>query len=945
MSLSTDRLLQIETDLAVNQDGLVSNLIGRIEVLESSTKSSLIDLVVTGPNPALATTYMLDRVSVGVAFIDEATIDYSIGASIGINKEILFVGNSLNNVTVNINAETIDGLDGIVIPANTIVILKKISATNWINVIGGLTVNVVDTGGGVDNGTATPTTVTTGIVRGYPTPGTVILPGTSLALTSHPSITGPITSYDWRRISPSIGDNASSTSSTWNPTFSNPNQTLGFRLTMTGTGSVTGTPDSSYRTSLLNRRQPGTNMLALSGCGKNTTGGFAGQEVRVENQADFLTALEGEGNYIILDGNALNGTAEDPTVWVFDKSIGKEFEMRTPNITVDGRECPYLIFHNTNVAAQPQHTTPIDPLGRTNSLFIFADNIIVHAITLRGPQRTAKLLTTGIAIDSGENIWLDHISIYGHMSDDSLTVGHSGSDKLAKNITLSNLKIGDDGDGSFANITVLSHQPADERNVSIHSCHLTARDRSPKAQGGRLEISNCLLEHQESRGLHLMDKFDSGTDPIFMLARSNVYKERKTAANNSQIERNSTANGIIYQDGKSIYEDDYTWGGTDNGQNTVFVTGLPPATAGWTTLPSLLDVNDVESTIRANAGNRPNIDYTPLTGGGGGGTVAEIESWDFTIEVGSAAAGGTTSNISAPELSGEGYTGQQVHCSTGTWNAPEVTFMYQWSVNTGGGYANISGATNTSYTVPAIHNGAAFKCTVTNNSVSEISDELHHWIPTDGTVTAWYDPADTDNITLVSGKVSVVIDSGPNGHDLEQGTVARQATYVDQYLELADDTYLGTTGSADISGFVMCALYGTGVEATFADKTNLFVNSAATSTDKIQADNGTALWTDGSITMTSTTFINGSSLGTLTALPWPKRVDRFAFEPASAGATTWLILHTTVLGRAFPGKLYELVAYPNGTSAADIEKFEAYVMYKNGLTPVAGSYTSAPPNA
>jgi hypothetical protein len=779
------------------------------------------------------------------------------------------------------------------------------------------------------SGTDTPTVTTTGLVHGAPLEN--ILPGTALSLTSHPTITGPY-SYDWRRVLPTVSDTAQATTADWSiddTVFTTPNLNLTFRLTITGAGTGPAGISDNLKTRLLNMRQYGTTtQYARAGFGQNTTGGT--NVVTVFNRTDFLREVNKQYNFVVIDSSANNDT------WVFDKAIGVEWKQQAPDVTVYGGFATGLIMDNTNVLAQSKPERDAwdaqynvkggNPLAKTASVTILADNIILHGLNFRGQGQNKDpngygRLTTCIAHKDGSNTWLDHLTFDGFAHDDSYYIGSSSDSQIANNVTISSCWT---KPGAFGCWTMVSYRPNDGSQVTIHNCRIEGEDRSTKNDGGQVESSNNVIRFVESGTMRVWNKWLSTEPNIWSLSRSNYYDYDN--ATNKQAELVST--DTYYVDGNSIYTGLYT--------HPDVTVGMPPGGLPYTL--ELIDPAVLRTYVDADAGAHANIDYTPV----GGGTEALTEFEDFTINTGAVeASGGDTVCTVIPVVSGCGYTGRVLSCSTGTWNNA-TGFTYQWTQN---GTA-ISGETGNTYTVAAAYNGEPMSCSVTSNAVTATATGVHHWIPTDGTVSAWYDPADSTTITESGGTVTDVADLGPGGHDLAQGTVARQATYVDPYLELADDTYLGTTGSADISGFVMCALYDTGVEATFSDKTNLFVNSAATTTDKIQADDGTALWNDGSITMTGTTFINGSSLGTLTALPWPKRVDRFAFEPASAGATTWRILHTTVVGRAFPGKLYEFVAYPNGTSAADIEKFEAYVMCKNNITPAAGHmYEFTPPDA
>lgn len=126
-------------------------------------------------------------------------------------------------------------------------------------------------------------------------------------------------------------------------------------------------------------------------------------------------------------------------------------------------------------------------------------------------------------------------------------------------------------------------------------------------------------------------------------------------------------------------------------------------------------------------------------------------------------------NQTAPTISGTSYNGQTLTTTNGTWNPTPDNFAYQWYSNSN----PISGATANTYVVTATTEGTQIYCKVTANksgfiSSSEDSNILHHFIPTDISLQAWYDPADASTITEVSGSVSQWNDkSGRNNHAVQ----------------------------------------------------------------------------------------------------------------------------------------------------------------------------------
>lgn len=80
-------------------------------------------------------------------------------------------------------------------------------------------------------------------------------------------------------------------------------------------------------------------------------------------------------------------------------------------------------------------------------------------------------------------------------------------------------------------------------------------------------------------------------------------------------------------------------------------------------------------------------------------------------------------NTVAPVVTGTTQVGQVLSCTTGTWTGvPTPTYARQWQRDTGSGFANISGATGSSYTLVGADEDADIRCVVTaTNSVGSVS--------------------------------------------------------------------------------------------------------------------------------------------------------------------------------------------------------------------------------
>ena len=95
-------------------------------------------------------------------------------------------------------------------------------------------------------------------------------------------------------------------------------------------------------------------------------------------------------------------------------------------------------------------------------------------------------------------------------------------------------------------------------------------------------------------------------------------------------------------------------------------------------------------------------------------------------------------NTVAPAISGTASRGSTLKASAGAWSGPGLAISYQWQRNAGGGFANIPGATASSYTLAVADEGATIRVVVTaanvDGSVSDssaASGQVTHSLPSD----------------------------------------------------------------------------------------------------------------------------------------------------------------------------------------------------------------------
>jgi len=105
-------------------------------------------------------------------------------------------------------------------------------------------------------------------------------------------------------------------------------------------------------------------------------------------------------------------------------------------------------------------------------------------------------------------------------------------------------------------------------------------------------------------------------------------------------------------------------------------------------------------------------------------------------------------NTALPTMTGTAAVGQTLSVSTGTWTGTP-SYSYQWQKNTGTGYANINGATSSTYTIVTNDQGSVIRCIV--NATNNI-----------GTISAITQNRITAS-TYIFGTIPVSIDEGSTG--------------------------------------------------------------------------------------------------------------------------------------------------------------------------------------
>ncbi len=145
-------------------------------------------------------------------------------------------------------------------------------------------------------------------------------------------------------------------------------------------------------------------------------------------------------------------------------------------------------------------------------------------------------------------------------------------------------------------------------------------------------------------------------------------------------------------------------------------------------------------------------------------------------------------NTVAPVVSGTETVGQTLTCTTGTWTGlPVITYTYQWQNDGGTGtWANISGATSSTYGLQASDAGDDIRCIVTALVGPALDPDAF------GSVSA------TSNVTgAISGSAA---DNTPNAFDFTDTTGTAISTLVSSNIVQVTGMDAGTSISISGSG-------------------------------------------------------------------------------------------------------------------------------------------------
>ncbi|OED36852.1 hypothetical protein AB833_25940 [Chromatiales bacterium (ex Bugula neritina AB1)] len=329
------------------------------------------------------------------------------------------------------------------------------------------------------------------------------------------------------------------------------------------------------------------------GFGSAATGGT--HYVYVKNFAELQSAIETDGNYVILDPSLSN--RELP----FSDMI-----FPGNNITLDGSQAPGLVMFPDYSSGFPRNKPMINNIGVGG-----VGNKIFHSFKLEGRRQfpydpnSRSGNVGGLFIREGTNYWVDHVEVTDFWDDAFISgIGNSNSGDY---ITLSNIKVHNTDKGYQA---FNMESPQEGRgHITIFNSEWAAKGRNPENRGAenfhffnnwvhswRWGATSSGGRGQVSAG----HSSGSRSTDANMLSENNVYSS-PSATNNCAEVADPTVNygGWLYTNGNSIYNNHDQCGSPNHvGPNENRGPGKPNIPYSYTLKPT----DEVVSYVQSNAG-------------------------------------------------------------------------------------------------------------------------------------------------------------------------------------------------------------------------------------------------------------------------------------------------------------------------------------------------------
>lgn len=319
--------------------------------------------------------------------------------------------------------------------------------------------------------------------------------------------------------------------------------------------------------------------------------------------------------------------------------------------------------------------------------------------------------------------------------------------------------------------------------------------------------------------------------------------------------------------------------------------------------------------------------------------------------------GATPSNSVPAAISGTGYTGKTLTAVAGTWSGGSPTG--QWRQ----GGADISGETGLTYVVDAAYNGAEFTYMETVGAVTQVSNSIHNWVPSDEAQVKFWISRAQSTLDVTATLIAQADDlSGYGNHAVQ--TVADDkpkddGTFNTSYpaFSLADGTQwfevtgLATTGYQSFfmtvanNSSANVGLFGT-QGSGFSDTFVPLSSDGSSSADILRVDGTTfTAMPDSSVNfdgelLKTTTYTRDTIRDTLgTACIFAAvNLDANPRSPISVGTATTGYTTNGVFSQAI------IVDHASVLTDTLVEKITGYLGHHDGITLVAGHtyLTNAP---
>lgn len=233
---------------------------------------------------------------------------------------------------------------------------------------------------------------------------------------------------------------------------------------------------------IANLRQPETGMLSRTGFGQNV--GLPTQTVFAATQQEIKDAVQLDDTLVLIDPSLSNSQ--------MILSGGSVVATGT-NSALSGHLAPGFEFF-----------APGGFIGIRN----LASDFSYHCLTI---DADPNVQVTAISHIRGFRVHYDHIEFKNVNADDSLSIGSSSSANLWDDITISNLRSGNENYGSVIAIMYDNDVAAGNRGkITLHSSYLGGRQRAPKNSGVRFHTFNNVAESVDFSWSDTEDPFGGG---------------------------------------------------------------------------------------------------------------------------------------------------------------------------------------------------------------------------------------------------------------------------------------------------------------------------------------------------------------------------------------------------------------------------------------------------